>query len=79
MNHEEARNDGLNRLLFFNRFPGGWVGVNSAHHSWRTEAWHSFAMALIRQPSVTGRIMVIYDVDPITKAEAAQAGFRPHS
>ncbi|MCJ1430254.1 hypothetical protein MMC29_008171 [Sticta canariensis] len=59
-----------NRLFYFSHPAGTWV---SSDHDWKTEAWHSWAVALINTGH-TGLTMVIYDVDCVTENELAAEG-----
>ena len=60
-----------NRLFYFCHPPGTWVG---SQEDWKTEAWHSWAIALIRPENETGTTMVIYDSNCITHEELAADG-----
>lgn len=57
-----------NRLMYFNRFPGSYVGLGDA---WKNEAWHLYAIGFVWQKAKSGRSMIIYDVDPILQSKTA--------
>ncbi|MCJ1468390.1 hypothetical protein MMC07_007018 [Pseudocyphellaria aurata] len=60
-----------NRLFYFCHPPGTWVGSD---RDWRTEPWHSWAVALIATDNEVGLTMVIYDTDCKTPAQLSANG-----
>ncbi|MCJ1468323.1 hypothetical protein MMC07_006951 [Pseudocyphellaria aurata] len=60
-----------NRLFYFCHPPGTWVGSD---RDWRTESWHSWAVALIATDNEVGLTLVIYDTDCKTSADLTAKG-----
>lgn len=56
-----------NRLVYFCRATATWVG--NKDFDWECKDWRSSAIALVQKPGVAGRVLVIYDVDCVTKTE----------
>lgn len=59
-------------MFYFSHPPG--TSVGAPKNQWKTEPWHSWAVALTQTPGETGLVMVIYDVDCETKEELAEEG-----
>lgn len=63
------------QLIFFKKPLGTTIGrKNNEKYDGEKEALRSFAMALIQRPGGSGKTMVIYDVDCVTKAEIEERG-----